>query len=771
MATYDEVYAQLEGTDFIVYLALHADDPFKRSVAYKNLNGLSGTLNAAAFADLGLTYADLPAIVKGEDLAGAIKTASRTTVIWNTIDIAANGGIIATAGSGNVFSFKGSVANKSDLPEEGNSVGDVYQVSSEDYAEYVWVEKADGSFGWDPLGTAIDLQGYYTKDETDALLSNLPDSAAITEHINNAEIHVTAENKQAWDAKAEQADIDSAIAPATAHIADADLHVTAQDKQAWSGKAEQSDIESAVAPATAHISNSDLHVTAEDKASWNAKAEQSDIDSAIAPATAHIADTVSHVTAEDKESWNAKAEQSDITSAVTSAVEAIDEKFLDYNKDYTAVEVLATNAAIAAGTNIGNTVFADFITDSSVLDKDLTKAVSAKMEAVFIIRLTCPPAESDVIVDWGDGSKFNTADTDTSNDLEIDGNEYNVIVRHTYADPGRHIVKFLGKKYFGFGSKFKGATIETITCRMMASDLPIASHINAIGNLAYASYRLLLIDVPTYFLSAGMFNLNATFNNCYNLVKATVLRYFQSSVRNITWFFNSCSALTETDFIMPGYLRDGGINRVFNDCPKLAANISKLFPNSGFIGKGTYSAERAFYNCASLTGTVPASMLWENTDITWTNTTNAFTGCAPEILAQVPTSWGGTNTEIQAKLDSGYFNKVNKGMLLEATAKMPKVEFIEGGTVANPAAVNLSDCTWYIAVTPFVGTLPEAPANGTVVQISYEIGQENMTVVPAGSDTINGSQNPCLIGVSGDGTFVSNETHRFVYRSGNWILL
>ena len=137
----------------------------------------------------------------------------------------------------------------------------------------------------------------------------------------------------------------------------------------------------------------------------------------------------------------------------------------------------------------------------------------------------------------------------------------------------------------------------------------------------------------------------------------------------------------------------------------------------------------------------------------------------------MPTSWGGKNTEIQAKLDSGYFNKVNKGMLLEATAKMPKVAFIEGGTVANPAEVNLSDCTWYIAVTPFRGTLPAAPANGTVVQISYEVGQENMTVVPAGSDTINGSQNPCLIGVAGDGTFVSNETHRFVYRSGNWILL
>lgn len=155
MATYESLYAQLKGSDFIVYLAVCDDDPFKRRVAYKNLNGLEGTLNSAAFSKLGLEYSNLPAIVPAADLAEAIKSSTHTTVIWKSIDIAANGGMISGGGGSGMFHFKGSVLNHNDLPDEGNEVGDVYQVASEDYAEYVWVEKNDGSFAWDPIGRNI----------------------------------------------------------------------------------------------------------------------------------------------------------------------------------------------------------------------------------------------------------------------------------------------------------------------------------------------------------------------------------------------------------------------------------------------------------------------------------------------------------------------------------------------------------------------------------------------------------------------------------------
>lgn len=179
MACFNDVYAQLTGTDFIVYVVVCPEDPFKRSIAYKNLNGVSGTLNSAAFTELNVCTDDLPVIVSAADLACAIKAGSPSTVIWNTIDLA-HGGIAATAGSGNLFSFKGSVLNRADLPSTGNSVGDVYQVASEDYAEYVWIENVNGEFEWDLLGSngngSVDLKNYYTKQEVEALIAEISES-------------------------------------------------------------------------------------------------------------------------------------------------------------------------------------------------------------------------------------------------------------------------------------------------------------------------------------------------------------------------------------------------------------------------------------------------------------------------------------------------------------------------------------------------------------------------------------------------------------------
>jgi hypothetical protein len=163
-----------------------------------------------------------------------------------------------------------------------------------------------------------------------------------------------------------------------------------------------------------------------------------------------------------------------------------------------------------------------------------------------------------------------------------------------------------------------------------------------------------------------------------------------------------------------------------------------------------------------MTGTVPASMLWENTNITWTNTSTAFTGCSDAIRAQVPTSWGGTNTEIEEKLQRGYWDRT----------RAPYVQFIEGGTNESPTEVNLEPGVLYVALTSFIGTLPEAPKNGTIVQIGYEDNdQENMQVVASGSDTINKSTDPCRIGIDNYGSLVGNDSYRFVYRSGDWILL
>ena len=64
------------------------------------------------------------------------------------------------------YKYKGSVATYNDLPSSGNEVGDVYNV--EDTGDnYAWTGSA-----WDKLSGTVDLSSYYTKTETDALLSS-----------------------------------------------------------------------------------------------------------------------------------------------------------------------------------------------------------------------------------------------------------------------------------------------------------------------------------------------------------------------------------------------------------------------------------------------------------------------------------------------------------------------------------------------------------------------------------------------------------------------
>lgn len=81
----------------------------------------------------------------------------------------------AIAGLGTVFALKGRVDTTADLPSTGNNVGDVYLVgltTASEFEEYYWT----GTF-WDYMGKTgtVDLSNYYTKSETDTLLSGKVD--------------------------------------------------------------------------------------------------------------------------------------------------------------------------------------------------------------------------------------------------------------------------------------------------------------------------------------------------------------------------------------------------------------------------------------------------------------------------------------------------------------------------------------------------------------------------------------------------------------------
>ena len=75
-----------------------------------------------------------------------------------------------------VYKYKGSVATFGDLPSTGQVIGDVYNVES-DGSNYAW----NGTI-WDKLGGEVDLSDYYTKTQTDTLLSGKVDNSALNNY-------------------------------------------------------------------------------------------------------------------------------------------------------------------------------------------------------------------------------------------------------------------------------------------------------------------------------------------------------------------------------------------------------------------------------------------------------------------------------------------------------------------------------------------------------------------------------------------------------------
>lgn len=70
-----------------------------------------------------------------------------------------------------VFTYKGTKATESELPQSEQKVGDVWHVD-EGSKEFAW----DGT-QWEELGGVIDLSGYYTKEETDGAIDTKVNAA------------------------------------------------------------------------------------------------------------------------------------------------------------------------------------------------------------------------------------------------------------------------------------------------------------------------------------------------------------------------------------------------------------------------------------------------------------------------------------------------------------------------------------------------------------------------------------------------------------------
>ncbi len=325
-------------------------------------------------------------------------------------------------------------------------------------------------------------------------------------------------------------------------------------------------------------------------------------------------------------------------------------KYIDFQlkhkdeSDYTAFEVFAHDYDIVKGTKVKDTALSACILTDELLEETFLHDVPASMMHVFAIRSKQAEEINDIEIDWGD----QTGQSLSEAKLEViqSGSEFIYLVGHTYTVNDFYKVSIYGKNYFSFCNQSPYTwtsgdyTNNTIMCRVLSDDLPVASCVSNFSSLARTNRHILEIK-----LSNKMNMLNAqltySFKSCLNLLRATGFG-MSLSLYSAYDCFNSCGNLLYTDLCLQFSCKYSAINRgVFGHCKRLELNIANVFPSTGFVGNNV-DVHQLFLNCQKMTGTVPAEKLWNNKNINWKNTASTFSGCSAEIRSQVPVSWGGT---------------------------------------------------------------------------------------------------------------------------------
>lgn len=350
-------------------------------------------------------------------------------------------------------------------------------------------------------------------------------------------------------------------------------------------------------------------------------------DVAVGPLTKKAVDTYEAVP-DAKDVAAAKAEITAKAEELRAEIAAKDSA----QNTTTEFQVYATNAVIAAG-----------VTDSETGIPWATD-VPAGMTQKLKIRCDVLAADSDVVIEWGDGTTSAIAknEFESSDDSDWSLGEMVYVMAHTYAAPGRYRVIVRGKQYWGF-QQVKGFNIIS---RIFDHGYPTAGWLQNLSVACQWSPKIQKVVFPTGLeLFANIHNAYALFADCVNLVSVKNCQTKFRFTRDVTNMFSGCTALKECDFQLPqSAVKNASYNRVFYNCSSLEADIANLLPDRGFDGK-TVSMIECFRGCSKLTGTVPAVKLWEDMVINWT-ATRCFTDCSETLRMQVPASWGGMGVEV-----------------------------------------------------------------------------------------------------------------------------
>ena len=307
-------------------------------------------------------------------------------------------------------------------------------------------------------------------------------------------------------------------------------------------------------------------------------------------------------------------------------------KLTDTIHDYTAFEVYANDAVISPG-------------DHEVLGT-VTVEIPVQMTETFALRTTTAEADSDVVVNWGDGAIQKVKDGEhggyTGPDAE---GRYIVKMTHTYTAAGKYTVKVYGQDYFCLShAPSHVADASNMQCRILADDLPIATHLTNLTAFAYGTLKLVTVQCASYKYLHRTTNHAQMFTNDKNLLSVTGFKDLVMLSRGAEGCFQFCENMHTCDF--NGVLCSNNpraMYAMFQNCYALAINIGTFFPTK-FVSRAL-NFTNTFTHMHAMTGTVNAKQLWGDPTIDWQGYNNCFYGCPDEIRAQVPTAWGGTSTD------------------------------------------------------------------------------------------------------------------------------
>jgi len=353
-------------------------------------------------------------------------------------------------------------------------------------------------------------------------------------------------------------------------------------------------------------------------------------------------------------------------------------KLTDTIKDYTAFEVYANDSVISPG-------------EHEVLGT-ITVEIPVQMTETFALRTTTPEADSDVVVDWGDGTIQKVKDGEHGGYTGPDGEgRYIAKMTHTYGTAGKYTVKVYGHDYFCLShAPSHVSDASNMQCRILADDLPIASHLTNLTAFAYGTLKLVTVQCASYKYLHRTTNHAQMFTNDKNLLSVTGFEDMVMISRGAEGCFQFCENMHTCDF--NGVLCSNNpraMYAMYQNCYALAINIGTFFPTK-FVSRAL-NFTNTFTHMHAMTGTVNAKQLWGDPTIDWQGYSNCFYGCPEEIRAQVPTAWGGTASDPVAyelavdsiTLKGHAANTANGLVVLGSDGKIP--------TTLYDATINLSD--------------------------------------------------------------------------------